>query len=259
VTESEREAVELLFNLANVDRLELLREIDKSKSRLSTLAKRIDVTAQECFRHLVRLSDSGMIAKDREGAYQTTPLGKTILNLLPALQFLLEYKDYFKQHDLSLIPNSMVERIGELAGGEYLNHTSKVIDHLMATISGAKKYVWIAADQPVKIGRRIGENFSSHELPVRLICEPGITNQLLAETKSNLPNSEVRILQSLNTMVAMNEVVAGVFFPGLNSKLDFCAGFSGKDIRFREWCADLFENFWSRSKPSYGHLNGSEK
>lgn len=242
------ETQELLFNLANVDRLDLLREIDIRKGRLTSLAKVIDVTAQECSRHLARLSDTGLITKDPAGSYETTPLGKAILGLIPAIEFLLKHKDYFKEHDLSVLPGSFVERIGELSGGGYLGHTSQVMEQIRSTVSNAKDYVWIAADQPVKVGRRIGESFSSAEIPVRLLCEPGADPKILAEATSALPNSEIRFLKGLKVMIMMNDSSAGVAFPRLDSKLDLGAGFAGTDAKFREWCRDLFEYYWSKSK-----------
>jgi len=143
-----------------------------------------------------------------------------------------------------------VERIGELSGGEPLNHTREVLDHIKATISEANQYVWIVADQPVVVGRRIGELFSSRDLPVRLMCEPTVDCKILMETRSALPHSEVRILQEVKVMVSMNESIAGVFFSGLDAKVDFGSGFSGKDAHFHEWCRDLFEYCWSRSRRS---------
>ena len=248
IKEGTEETQELLFSLASVDRLKLLREIDLRKGRLTSLAKVIDVTAQECSRHLARLSDTGLITKDPVGSYKTTPLGKAILGLIPAIEFLLKHKDYFKEHDLSVLPGSFVERFGELSGGRYLGHASKVVEQIRSTVSHAKDYVWIAADQPVKVGRQIGESFSSTEIPVRLMCEPGADPDILAEAASALPNSEIRLLEGLKVLIMMNDTSAGVSFPRLDSKLDLGAGFAGTDAKFRGWCRDLFEYYWSKSK-----------
>jgi len=70
---------ELLFDLSSIDRVTLLREIEKERLRLSQLATRLSATVQETSRHLTRLSHAGLISKDSEGLYFLTAYGKAIL------------------------------------------------------------------------------------------------------------------------------------------------------------------------------------
>ncbi len=49
----------------------------------------------------------------------------------------------------------------------------------------------------------------------------------------------------------MNEKIAGVCIPDLKGKIDFNSGFRGmSDTEFHNWCRDLFEYYWSKSKPT---------
>jgi predicted transcriptional regulator len=242
------ELSQLLFTLSSADRLALLSDINAKKQRLATLSKVIDASTQECSTHLIRLSDFGFIKKDAQGFYETTSLGKLILNLFPSIEFLPRYKDYFLSHDLSFLPKGYVERIGELSGVEYVNHLSLVLKLIKTVISTGREYVLLISDQPIIVGGSIGASFHSRELPVRLIGEQTIDRKIIAETKLALPNSEVRTLQEVRIAMAINEAMAGVCFAGINGKIDFSAGFSGKDQELRSWCCDLFEYFWSKSR-----------
>jgi predicted transcriptional regulator len=239
---------DLLFNLASADRLTLLNEIGSRKQRLTSLSKIINASAQECSRHLARLSESGFIEKDGEGFYGMTALGKSVLRLFPGLQFLLEYKDYFLSHDLSFLPDGFVERIGQLSSGEHLNHFSLVLEHIKATISKGKEFVSLISDQPIVAGWSVGETFSSRNIPVRLIGEPSMDRKVLAEARAALPKSEIATLHEVKIAMAINESIAGVCFASLDGKIDFSSGFVGKDARFRNWCSELFEYYWAKSR-----------
>jgi len=238
----------ILFNLASVDRLTLLSGIGARKQRLKDLAEAIDASAQECSRHMARLSDSGFVKKDSEGFYQTTTLGRAVLSLFPSIQFLLRYRDSFLTHDLSFLPKGFVERIGELSAGDSVNHISLVLELIKTVISKGREYVWLISDQPIVVGSSIGTSFFSKDLSLRLVCEHSKDRKILTETKSALPHSEIATLKEVRVAMAINETFAGVCFPGLNGKIDFSMGFSGKDSEFRGWCSDLFEHYWAKSR-----------
>jgi predicted transcriptional regulator len=237
----------LLFNLASDDRLALLSEISARKQRLTTLSKTINASAQECSRHLARLTDTGFIQKDSECLYEITPLGKAIRSIFPGMEFLLKYKPFFLTHDLSLLPPSFVERIGDLAGGEYVNHISLVLGHIKTVIGNGKEFVWLISDQPIVVGT-VGSSFSSPNVPVRLIGDETIDRNIVVQLKAALARSEVGIFRDVRVAMAINETIAGICFPGIDGKIDFSAGFLGKDPSFRGWCNDLFKYYWSRSR-----------
>jgi predicted transcriptional regulator len=237
----------LLFNLASVDRLALLSEIGSRKQRLTSLSKVIHASAQECSRHLGRLSNAGLIQKDSEGLYEVTSLGKAIQTMLPGIEFLLGHKEYFFSHNLTFLPRSFVERIGELSAGEYVNHISLVIELIKSVISDAKEFVWLISDQPIVVGN-IGTTFSFRELSVRLIGEETIDRAIIGQLKAALPKSEAATFPEVNVAMAINESIAGICFPETDGKIDFNTGFVGKDPQFRTWCMDLFDFYWSRSQ-----------
>ncbi len=240
-----------LLILGSEDRLILLTTIDREKQRLTSLAKIIHASNQECSRHLSRLTESSLIKKDSSGFYDTTPLGRGVLGLLPSLRFLMKHRNYVLSHDLSLLPRPFMERIGELIEGRLVGHFNIVLEHIKKTIAEAREHLLLISDQPIIPTTSVGVGFPSRNLPVRLILQPGYDLKAFSEAKSALPiRFEIGIVQEVKVAMAINEKVAGVCFPGLDGKIDFGVGFIGSDSEFRTWSSDLFEYYWKSSEPA---------
>lgn len=175
-------------------------------------------------------------------------MGKAVLSIFPSIQFILANKQYFLSHDLTFLPRGFTGRAGELSSGEIVNHFSLVLELIKKVISTGREYVWLISDQPMVVGLSIGPNFSSRNVPVRLIAEPNIDRKVVDEIKSSLSRSEIATLSEVKLAMAMNETMAGICFPGLDGKIDFSSGFSGVDPLFRAWCSDLFEHYWTKSR-----------
>ena len=241
------ELAEVLFNLASDDRLTLLSKIDASRQRLRDLSSIINATPQECSRHISRLMDSGLIKKNEDGFYETTTLGRALLDLFPSYEFLLSNRRYFMTHDLRFLPRSFLGRIGELSRGVYVNHFSEVLELIKKVIATGRDHVWLLSDKPMVVGHSIGPTFFSRDIPVKLIGQD-IDKMILEETRSSLPHSEIALLPSVKVAIALNEALAGVCFPDAAGKIDFGEGFAGTDSKFLGWCSDLFEHYWSKSE-----------
>ncbi len=239
---------ELLFNLASSDRLLLLSSINQKKQRLTDLAKIMKASNQECSRHLARLSSSGFVIKDPDGAFETTPLGRAVLRIFPSLQFLLDHRTFFLSHDVSCLPKSFAERIGELSEGKLVGHFNIVLEHIKKVIMEGREYVWLIADQPIVPTSSLGGAFSSRSVPVKLILKEGYDLKTFSAARSVLPEKfEIATLNDVKIAMAINEKLAGICFPTPDGKIDFGVGFTGADQAFRTWCSDLFTNYWNKT------------
>ncbi len=237
-----------LFSLSSADRLLLLRALAAKEGRLTQLARVLSASPQQTSKHLERLVAAGLVDRDPAGAYGLSPIGRSILGHLPAFELLARNRDYFLVHDLSSLPASFGERIGELSEGRRLDHAGQVVEHLKATMSGAREYAWILSDQPIVVGPSPGMAFSSRDLPVRLLSTPTVDRSILDDARSALPRAEFATLPEVRIALMVNERIAGVCFPRLEGKIDFGMGFVGTDPGFRAWCCDLFEYYWAQSR-----------
>jgi predicted transcriptional regulator len=190
-----------------------------------------------------------MIRRGSDGFFETTSLGKTILELLPGIQFLSKNANYVLSHDFTKIPTSFVARIGELLEGKLVGHFNIVLERIKTTILEAKEYLWLIADQPIIPTTSVGIGFPSRALPVKLIIQPGYDLKTFSQARSSLPTKfEIGMVNEVRIAMAMNEKDAGVCFPGLDGKIDFGVGFIGSDPSFRGWCRDLFDHYWKSAQ-----------
>jgi predicted transcriptional regulator len=239
---------DLLFNIASGDRLKLLSEIASKRQRMSALSKTIDASAAEGSRHLKRLSDAGLVRRDSEGFYEVTPVGRTVLKLLPGIELLLEYQDYFRLHDLSFLPLKFVERIGELSKASRVSPLSAVLEHIKSVVSHGKDRVWLISDNLFPQWPGIGSSFLSTDVPVRLVAQESMSRKALSEYKSRLPRSEIGVLKEVRIGMVISDSTAGVCFPTEADGIDFTSGFGGSDPTFLTWCNDLFDYYWMGAK-----------
>jgi predicted transcriptional regulator len=240
---------ELLFDLSSTDRVTLLREIDKERLRQSQLAERLSATVQETSRHLLRLSQASLIGKDPEGLYFLTGYGKAILRLVPPMDFLSRHRKYFVSHDVTSLPPSFLERIGELSESAYAEKLGGVLDHIQSVISEAKEFVWLMADQILTIDSDSQRRLLERKVSVRAIIPVKEFGSRQPSGNLTMPeNMEMRFADEVRAGIAMNESLAGVVFPELTGKIDFSCGFGGTSQGFHGWCRDLFLYHWEYAK-----------
>ena len=101
---------DLHFELSNEDRLSILHLLKERPEKLTHISKEIQITNQQCIRHLNRLIEAGMVAKTIEGLYRLTPLGDISLKLNQGFSFIAKNRDYFLTHTLEKLPDQFVAR-----------------------------------------------------------------------------------------------------------------------------------------------------
>lgn len=240
---------ELLFELANNDRLTILREIDKEPMRLSQVARKLSATVQETSRHLERLSKARLIEKDSSSAYRITSLGKLVLSLLPSFDLLQKRREFFLSHDLSSLPLGFVQRIGGLSEHHYVDRLDEALANAERVIKEAEEYVWLMTDQQVR-------QSYPHEHPepvsLRLILPRGIDLEAFQRIRKQTGTRlQIGFVDDVKATIVMNEKTAAVCFPSLNGRMDLTQGFAGKTPEFHGWCRDLYSFYWEKSKKNW--------
>ena len=85
------------LELASLQRLNILfKLLERNRKRIEPLAKELGATKQEVHRNLVRLEESGLITKEKDGKYSLTTFGKTMCVEIPSFLFLSQHNEYFR-------------------------------------------------------------------------------------------------------------------------------------------------------------------
>jgi len=234
----------LFWELASRDRMNIVKALERGRRRLSWIAEEVGESVQETHRNLSRLSRAGLVDKDGEGYYVLTAFGRYVLAVLPTLEFLCEHRSYFESHDLSRIPLKFVYRIGELSGSRRAPDTLTAIRYSEIIIEESEDYVWIIAEQVLASAAQLASRKISEGVSLRVVVPRGLKPPPGVDLAS-LRNVDVRLIDSVDAALVLNEERACLAFPRLDGEMDY-RGFLVESKTGHEWCKDLFEYYWGR-------------
>ncbi len=248
------ELCDLLFELSSEERIGILRMIKGRRNKITSLARDLQITNQECSRHISRLASVGLVVKDPDGVLKLTPYAAQILIQLKSLEFSTRHRKYFLEHTVERIPLTFQMRLGELSN-------SQLIDDLMIVFKNIEKMYVEATDYVL----RVTDRFILTTIPyVEGAFERGVRQRLLDPEDIIVPpdySNTLRLDEALRSgqfinhsvrscdfFLAMSEKgVASLSFPRLDGRFDY-TGLMSIDPEFHKWCSDLFEHYWAESK-----------
>lgn len=223
---------DLLFELSNEDRLQILMGLKSKSMKLSQVSKKLDYTVQETSRNLNRLVDSKLIRRNVDSTFDLTPYGEEALRLLTGYKFLSNNSEYLMNHAISGLPLEFTERIGELVGCDFTNDVMTTFHFVENMIEMAEEYLLFITDQilttiipaeteAVKKGVKV-----RLLVPSKISLPPG-SEKVFAREEKILDESRVTVkpqtkyLDKVDVCLCMSEKeVAGVSFPTLHGRLD---------------------------------------
>jgi predicted transcriptional regulator len=253
----------LLFELAGHDRLRILHQLDEEPMVVTRLSKKLDLAVQETSRHLSRLRKIGLVDRDTEGINNLNPYGKLVLELLPVLEFTFEHRDYFSTHSYQNIPSRFVQRLGDLRESRLTEDIVVGFHNVDRLLVETQEYILSITDQylvshaplitdALNRGVRMKNIDAPFSLPPQDVPEewgtPAFTGALnMAREDGTM--EEKFFMEKFDIYLFMSEKeVAVVGLPLMDGKFDYL-GFSSSDERMRNWCQDLFDYYWERSRP----------
>ena len=237
----------------------ILLRLDEEPLNLTNLARELELSFPETSRHVLRLSEVGLIQKDVKGSYRLTPYGEVVLKQLHELEFTSKHKDYFINHTLTDLPIEYIKRLGDLKGSKYTDDTMRFFHRIENLIKEAEEYVWFQIDEyPISalssieeaIGR--GVQFRIIE-PEERVTGPHLSLDAfddipdLARTR-HTPLAEHRTLEKSDVFLFLSEKGGLLAFPAFEGRCDY-RGFNITDERSLKWCEDIFQHYWKRAEP----------
>ena len=233
--------------LSNADRRRIIEELQTQDLKLNEVAKKLDITPTEAFRQLQRLMDASLLEKTSEGKYRATTYSKLILESSAAMDFLSMHREYFLDHDTSLIPPQFRVRFGELS--KTVLHTEMVPNINTATevLRSAGKRIDVMADQGLEQHGQILRQRSLEGLKVRILMHGSRPKSSKGELVV-VGSMETRYIPQVCAIIIMTEKIIGIALPKLDGKMDYQV-FAGNDPASMKWAGDLFEDQWSKGRP----------
>ena len=244
---SEEGIEKLFFDLASESRLGILKELQVKELRMQELARRLNLTDTEVSRQLQRLSESMLIQKQPDGTYSLTGYAKLVLSICSPLGFISRYKEYFRDHDSSLLPIEFRARLAELSGGTLISKTVEHINKTTEMFWGAQKRIDTVVLGGVALIEILKQR-SQEGVKIRwLMHESFIPNapSVLSSWKQ-LP--EIRRTPNVLGYVVVTDKAALLSILENDGTMSY-SPFYGEDASFLKWAEDLFIHEWEKAKP----------
>ncbi|HMK95036.1 MAG TPA: transcriptional regulator FilR1 domain-containing protein [Candidatus Limnocylindrales bacterium] len=237
----------LFFELASESRLGILHELQNKNLKMQELARKLDLTDTEACRQLQRLSETMLIQKQADGTYTLTGYAKLVLSICSPLEFVSRYKEYFRDHDSSLLPIEFRARLAELSGSRLIQTTVEHINKTTEMFLAAEKRIDTVVLGGVALIEILRQR-SQQGVKMRwLMLEsfiPGAPSVL--SSWKRLP--EIRTTPKVLGYIVVTDKAALLSILENDGTMSY-SPFYGEDASFLKWTEDLFTHEWEKAKP----------
>jgi molybdate transport repressor ModE-like protein len=254
---------ELFTELASETRCAILISLYKKPLRISSLARELEITAQDAFRNINRLLESGLVRRSGGGqagggAFQLTELGRLVIKQIPYFVAINKYRKFFEDHTIKDIPDKFVQRIGALQNCEVVENVTPILERLKKLESGAKQYLRIMASQAWPEEGKIFAECAKNDVEVwYIIGRNTVFPKEVIETVSpaidELQKSgkiKGKMLDTVSIALYISDSQSAAMLPNMKGDVDMSMLLVGSDPSFNEWCLELFNHFWERAGPA---------
>lgn len=235
-------ASNLLLELANPVRMKILRIVSIERGTIENIAQQVGASVEETRVSIERLSDFRFVDRGADGKYGASPLGQLALQTLADMDFVAKHSDYFQDHELSLLPQNLISRLGELAESERIQGSVTNIQRAERVIRRSEGRIWVVTNEVMLDAVPVIREKVSHGTDFRIIVDQ--TFKPPESFESTIPELWRKIPKiPAMTVVTGNEAM--LFFPNRKLEPDTSQAFASDDPQFLKWCRDLVEHLWN--------------
>ncbi|MHA1966194.1 MAG: ArsR family transcriptional regulator [Candidatus Hodarchaeales archaeon] len=233
-----------LNDLISPTRIKILTIINETPNSLTQIAKLLELSKPEVSRHLTRMKELGLINKVEKDHYLTN-LGIIVLMNLRPFEFIIENYEYFRNHQIIDLPESIIKNIDSLRHSNLVEGAGYIFK-MMEKLNQEKFQVGkLMMDQPFPSSRQKQVENAFLIIPAYAKDE-NIDIKTIEDTCSFY---EIRTLPAVNVSLGILDQKFGfLFFPDLNGKIDYNSGFIISDLLGIEFLESIWDYFVSQSK-----------
>lgn len=247
-------SIDIFSALSNSVRIDILNILNDSPMSSSQLAKKMGVSVQANQKHITKLTICGMISKRQDGKLELTPIAKASLAQISSFTFLSKFKNYFLEHTLEGVPDTLIQRTGELCNAELIEDPMIGWQEAKSTVENCKEFLWGASSMiPLEFYEKVKNKFKQG-VKFRIIYPKNmIVAKGFSETRKKTGwndqvkkgNAEERFIANLPLTIVVTKNKAEVLFANKKTgQIDGNMIFKSRDPKFCQWCKELFEYYW---------------
>jgi predicted transcriptional regulator len=242
---------DMLFEMSNDIRHNILLLLIQKPERMTQIAKVLDLTSPEVSRHLTRLSETRLIEKDSVNFYHVTNFGEYLLNSLVDLEFITKHREYFVKHSAVNIPQRFQKRMSEISKYRLKNNFMEFLSFINEKIKESQEYVWLYIDQYPILALDSMHKSVERGVKYRIIEQIDLSENNIFDKKHLIPKGEdpplveVKVHERKDIYLFISDQGSAISFP-TREGFDY-TGFVTDD-NDSIWVKDLFEYYWSPAK-----------
>jgi len=251
------ETHQLLFELSHPVRYEIMQIIAEKPQRLTKIGEQVDANNPEVSRHLDRLRKSSLVEKDKDGFYYTTSFGKLTMSILPFLSFITSHPEYFLEHDLSILPQEFICRLGELESCDLIEGTTVNIYRLDQISRDCTERIYTVSNEYVTKIKE--EDFAEFDRIIAgdfkfryILQESQLDDKNLMELVDHCcssKNTHFRVIPQVPLFCSIIDDEIMITFLDTKGKADFSVSFYSQEPKVLKWCEDLLDYLWDQGRP----------
>jgi predicted transcriptional regulator len=241
-------------------RKELLLYLDDGPRSLSDIRDRFDITSPEVSPRIKELLENDLI-KFEDRKYVMTPMGKTIVNsfrpFMDTVDVFDQNRDWWGEHDLSSIPEEMLNRIGEIKNYFIIEDDPSDMDRtreeFFNIVKGSKNVVGVSCIY-VDTLPEFCINAIRNNTSISIV----ITNQIYDTIKHDYPELLREFIENKNAelfvvdnSIKVSQIVTDkclyITFNINIGKFDMYSNLVSNDPSSIKWGRDLYEYYRKRS------------
>ncbi|VVB92440.1 Methanogenesis regulatory protein FilR1 [uncultured archaeon] len=246
-------------------RKNLLITLNEGAKSLGSLRDGLNISSTTALHALKELEKSNLIFKDRDKNYALTNIGRiTTLKLLDfgnAAEVLYKYERFWLEHDLSGIPDHLLEKVGWLRESTIIEDAPTDIfkSHIffVELLSEAKEIKGVSSifhpEYPILI-----EELVNRKIPVEIIVTHKVFDRILEVAEKILkkiisePNFSLYVLNE-DTKIALTLTDSALHIGLFDNKgtYDYNKDIISYDDKAISWGRLLYEHYFYKSKKFY--------
>lgn len=243
---------DLLFELSNDIRYDILKLIKSKPKRPSTIASELNLSPSEVSRSFSRLNEARLITKNVDNYYSITNFGEHILHLLEEIEFITLHKDYFISHNSVKIPLEFQKRMSELCDYSMITSFMEFVTEILEILANSKKFIWMYIDQYPLIAMDAISDSLDKGVQIKIIEQRNLLGpEVVFEKKhymqmiDGVPSVQIRKRSSCDVYLILSDAGGVVAFP-TEDGYDY-SGFVTRKNCESSWGSYLFEYYWENS------------
>jgi predicted transcriptional regulator len=232
-------------------------------SKISSLARELDITAQEAFRNINRLTEANLIKRGDDelgstGVFYLTELGRLIMKQFPYFLVIRKYQLIFEDHTLKNVPDKFVHRLGALQNCNVIKNVTAVFEKLKKLELNTKKCLRIMVSEAWPEEGRILVDRAINGVDVlgmfgrNTVFPQEVIDSVIPHIDRLEKSGKIKrkMLDTVELAIYISDSESAVMLPNIKGEVDMSMLLVGNDSIFNEWCLDIFNHFWELTGPA---------